>query len=399
MVSHLRKPQETEEKKVPEDVNNEAGEIKVRVFRGGMEEFFMKTEDSEHKQDGAMTDAEECKHGSESAVQEETCNITDTKSDSEEGSIAYEEGLQFLEEDCSEEATGEYLVEAEASEEKEVKKADEGGQLLREDVAEEENMEFTEVQREGADLVKCFDLALVERLTSVPKNEEECNPTNVRVISKQCDGFDRREVVRDLLEEADVNSGAEKNGQPVVDVFINGEVVRCLADSGSDMCAISQRCLDSIPDKETLVVMPVSGVQIVVATGKVKKAVRHEVLLPVKIEDVVIYHSFLVIPGLSVDMLLGVDFFNLYRGKLDFQEDSVVLEVEGRKLCVPFAGKKMLTPEEIAEIPIRYCRKREEVEAYYEYGDNGSVDSEAEEAIRNKIDEKVLVHQDCELRG
>ncbi|XP_049835202.1 uncharacterized protein LOC126278960 [Schistocerca gregaria] len=159
--------------------------------------------------------------------------------------------------------------------------------------------------REGEFLEKCFDLSPADRLTKAASIEEEEDLINMCVISAEGMGFDRREVVRDVLEELDSETVEELSGQTEIEVVGFDEKVPFFLDSGSDVCAGSKYFADAIPNRKGIIVMPVYRINIVVATGKSRKAVTHEVMFPAGIQGEQLYWNILIIFGLSVEMWVG----------------------------------------------------------------------------------------------
>ncbi|XP_049829427.1 uncharacterized protein LOC126268043 [Schistocerca gregaria] len=188
-------------------------------------------------------------------------------------------------------------------------------------------------EKEGETLEKCFDLAIVDRLIGAATriegdNKHEINPVSVNVIATQKTGFERREIVQDLLEEAEPKINKEYLGQPIVELRVLNEPVKCLIDTGSEVCAVSQNLVNELPNSKQIVKMPVSGLNIVVATGKTKKTVKQEVFLPIAFKEVEIRQNFLVINGLSVDILVGADFLNKYEGWVNFSTNDVMVKIK-----------------------------------------------------------------------
>jgi hypothetical protein len=95
-----------------------------------------------------------------------------------------------------------------------------------------------------------------------------------------------------------------------------------LFDSGTTFSCISPEAAEGIGNKEKLF-RPME-----VATAAVGHYLRidHAMRLDFYINDVRLSDEFFVIPGLSEDAILGVNTFQKWRIKLDFEHDTVIVD-------------------------------------------------------------------------
>ncbi|XP_046991863.1 probable GPI-anchored adhesin-like protein PGA55 [Schistocerca americana] len=87
---------------------------------------------------------------------------------------------------------------------------------------------------------------VIESSEEEEEKEEEEEIVNI--------GFDR--FLQDLLDEVEPANKREYVGQPIVEVRIFDENVKCLIDTGSEVCAVSQNFVNEIPANKQVVRMP-----------------------------------------------------------------------------------------------------------------------------------------------
>ncbi|XP_049851971.1 uncharacterized protein LOC126328286 [Schistocerca gregaria] len=240
-------------------------------------------------------------------------------------------------------------------------------------------------------VVRCFDLKLVDRLEKAAKIIEHDEPqdVNVNVIATDQNYFSWKNIERDLLDEVCEQPVQCKITHPVIKVNISGVTVRCLLDSGSEASALSQTFFDTIPNKEKLTVMKVSGLKIIGATGKVSRPVQHEALIPIGINDVVIDHPCLIVLGLSVDMLIGTDFLSKYQGKINFDQNNLILTLPDSKVIrESFIGSHIGGSNETWELPIRVIKNKGYLQENLVFSENEESAKVEERHILKEIEEK-----------
>lgn len=109
---------------------------------------------------------------------------------------------------------------------------------------------------------------------------------------------------------------------PILFVGSKGEKrLSALFDSGADLSCIHP---DAIKDLETPVHMGRVR-QLSTASAGHLIEVKERVSLDFLIEDILLSDEFLVIPGLSEEVVIGVATLQKWRMKLDFEHDRVII--------------------------------------------------------------------------
>lgn len=103
-----------------------------------------------------------------------------------------------------------------------------------------------------------------------------------------------------------------------------------LFDSGASFSCISPECAEQIANFEKL------WKPMEIATAAVGHYLRieHVIRLDFYYNDIRMSDEFMVIPGLSEDVIIGVNTLQKWRIKLDFEHDTVIVD--------PKVGKPML---------------------------------------------------------
>ena len=95
-----------------------------------------------------------------------------------------------------------------------------------------------------------------------------------------------------------------------------------LFDSGATFSCVSE---DAIEGVETLVKMR-HPLEVATAAANQYLRITHAVRLDFYYNDIRLSDEFMVIPGLSEDAILGVNTFQKWRIKLDFEHDTVIID-------------------------------------------------------------------------
>ncbi len=103
-----------------------------------------------------------------------------------------------------------------------------------------------------------------------------------------------------------------------------------LFDSGASFSCISPECAEQVANFEKL------WTPMEIATAAVGHYLRieHVIRLDFYYNDIRMSDEFMVIPGLSEDVIIGVNTLQKWRIKLDFEHDTVIVD--------PKVGKAML---------------------------------------------------------
>ena len=107
--------------------------------------------------------------------------------------------------------------------------------------------------------------------------------------------------------------------------------IMVLIDSGSEITCISKEFYTEIQRENQIQVLPVSNLTVYVAVGKKNVRVTEKVYLTMLIWKLEISHSFIVVPGLSTEVIVGADWLKKHGGIINFKDE--VLELQGQ--CIP----------------------------------------------------------------
>ncbi|KAG5889766.1 hypothetical protein JTB14_003860 [Gonioctena quinquepunctata] len=154
----------------------------------------------------------------------------------------------------------------------------------------------------------------------ITRNQNNNSNQNSNVCSITSFNQDTENLSTDLDSEA-----KEKEiVSPTLKIRVGEQEIETLLDSGSDVCAVSERFFDSLKGKvPNIPILPVSNLSIAVAVGGKTQRVKNQVLLPIEIAEFDIDVICLVIPDLNCNVLLGSNW--LFKGKavIDFDKSTL----------------------------------------------------------------------------
>lgn len=112
--------------------------------------------------------------------------------------------------------------------------------------------------------------------------------------------------------------------------------ILALTDTGSQITCISENFYHYLTKHKKISELPVTNVLLSTAIGKKMTRIKKQVLLNITIGDYNQQTSFLVVPGLSKNMILGNDWLLNNRAVLDYKNYSVILDsyLVSRKLTL-----------------------------------------------------------------
>lgn len=152
-----------------------------------------------------------------------------------------------------------------------------------------------------------------------------------------CNDWGQSNVEQDLLHEEGEGDDL-KVGQPFVKISVYGREEKALLDTGSEISAIEEGLFNDIRKHKEIMKVPVLGLKIVGATGKLSKIVKHQIMLEFEINGIRLVHNFFVIPDLTVSIILGMDWLTECKAEINCGDSVVSFENEGLKGCVNFDG-------------------------------------------------------------
>ena len=100
------------------------------------------------------------------------------------------------------------------------------------------------------------------------------------------------------------------------------KVIYTLFDSGSTLSCISEEAVQGL---ETLVIMR-HPLEVATASANHFSKIEYRVAIDFYYNDIRLSDEFMVIPGLSEEAILGVNTFQKWRIKLDFENDTVIID-------------------------------------------------------------------------
>lgn len=118
----------------------------------------------------------------------------------------------------------------------------------------------------------------------------------------------------------------EKSSQSYKCPFIFGNVegipVSILVDTGSQITCISEKLFRRLESQGKFDILPVSNILVLPAIGKKATPVKKQILIEVKIGDIVSRCALLVLPGLTNEMIFGNDWLSINRAVLDYNKKN-----------------------------------------------------------------------------
>ena len=103
-------------------------------------------------------------------------------------------------------------------------------------------------------------------------------------------------------------------GLTEIQVTIENKHYRTLVDMGSEISVIAENILSELREiNKNIPVLPVAGVTVIGVTGVRSKRETKQIHLSFLINDVDFDNTFLVVKGLSLDIILGNDFLQRNR--------------------------------------------------------------------------------------
>ena len=110
---------------------------------------------------------------------------------------------------------------------------------------------------------------------------------------------------------------------PYVDISIGTHPFHTLLDTGSQLSLVSEKFVELL---EPSLVRPAEKqkVTLVSASGHKLKPTR-SVKIRITLGKVRMYHDFVVVDGFNHDMILGIEFLNVRKALLDFENQTMII--------------------------------------------------------------------------
>lgn len=146
----------------------------------------------------------------------------------------------------------------------------------------------------------------------------------------------------DVRSDARVTNPRSENGEknthsntrivsPRCQANIAGKNVSVLIDSGSDITCVSQQFYEELAKTGVNIPeLPVSNLAVCVAVSRKSVGIRKKVYLSARYGKFDIDYTYLVVPGLSADVIVGADFLAKNGGIIDFKNEA--FEIRGERI-------------------------------------------------------------------
>ena len=132
----------------------------------------------------------------------------------------------------------------------------------------------------------------------------------------------------DSVEEENIK--VNENMSPVVKLSVLGKLKQVLVDTGCEKSCISLKFFEECRKEGIrMEFIPVKSTQIITAVGTKSQKVTRQVLVTLEVGKVVIRLPCLIIPNLVFEVMLGVDWLNQSKVRIDFEAKCVFVFVEG----------------------------------------------------------------------
>lgn len=172
----------------------------------------------------------------------------------------------------------------------------------------------------------------VDKLIDILHDKSNIDLSNILVLDNR---------LSSLFEEEDysfTNSNNIIRSEVELNIFNRKE--GCLVDTGSDITCISEAFWSELSSsvKEQIPLLPVKPIQTRGAVGQKSTKIQQIVMLPLKIGNLVIDTSFLLVPNLIHPIILGLDWLKNNEAQICFDKPSsgVRINVGGNPAFTPF---------------------------------------------------------------
>lgn len=110
----------------------------------------------------------------------------------------------------------------------------------------------------------------------------------------------------------------------------DSKILYALFDSGANMSCINSELAKSLGDPVSLL----RPRKLSTASEGHYMEIQEAMILEFTINDVLLFDDFLLVPGLSEEVIIGADTFQRFKIKLDFENDTVIIDPKVAKLQV-----------------------------------------------------------------
>lgn len=157
------------------------------------------------------------------------------------------------------------------------------------------------------------------------ERHEDSTRSNVRVLQKSSMSEFAEELCWDVEPEGEIiRDDLEcKIVSPRIRAQIGECEVAVLVDSGSEVTVISEQFYNDLKKNLKMVELPVSNLTVNVAVGSKATVVKRQVQIALKIGELNLESPFLVVPGLSTKLLVGIDWLMRFKCVIDVEKQQI----------------------------------------------------------------------------
>ena len=141
------------------------------------------------------------------------------------------------------------------------------------------------------------------------------------------------ETEKNVIEEDN------KTGSPLIMIKIGQIETEALLDTGAHLSAVSETMLTKIQEKSTIMQLPICNVVIKGILGA-KKKIKKQVRLNIQLNEEIVPWTFIVIPKMSNEVILGIDILKYLRTEINIEEEFVEFKKIQKK--IKFDKKRLM---------------------------------------------------------
>lgn len=143
-----------------------------------------------------------------------------------------------------------------------------------------------------------------------------------------------KEIAKEIQGKKDLKKNNNSNplGQcPHIHTKTGQQRTLALLDTGSQVTAVSDTFYRVLLSEKEVRELPVSNLMVSTAVGKKATPIKRQILIEIEVDNMLIENSFLVIPHLTSDMILGNDWMARNNAIIDYKTMSI--EIRGKRLA------------------------------------------------------------------
>ena len=172
-------------------------------------------------------------------------------------------------------------------------------------------------------------------------------------------------VREDLLEPEDIKITDNDDSCPNIRVKIQGVETEALIDTGSEITCISENFFENNKNKfKSCEILPIVGTSVVGATGVKPVKLKHQLYADLNLNEETYSCVFIIIPKLNKNCILGADLLKKFKGRIDMEENNIVLRNEDKQIEIKFLNNEGKSIRLIHEISTFGTIKKKELNGH-----------------------------------